>query len=251
LVAGKSERSSLCNYPDHGLTIINTNHWHITFRHATYRPHQPTGHFHNDQLAITLFDDGDPVFIDPGTISYTGDPELRNTLRSISYHNTFCINDYEPENTQLRDIDLFVLPRKKHTSVPDVIERKNSFYVRDYHDGYAFLGLTAQRTLEVFSDVHTCSITDSWSGKIKHNLYSSWAFIVAPQVTVEKCNEKKWTVKIRDKERLVIESSLPFTVTQAYCSSVYGKKESCYMLKASMTCDDKEHTVRIKRIADY
>jgi len=244
---GKSERSSLCNYPDFGLTIIKTKHWHITFRHATYRTYQPTGHFHNDQLAITLFDDGDSVFIDPGTISYTGDPQMRNALRSIANHNTFFIKDYEPENTRLYSIDLFVLPRRKHILAPEIIETKNSILVRDSHAGYAFLGLTAQRTIQVLSDVHEFCITDSWLGKIKKSFYSSWTFIVAPHVGIEKIDEKKWVIIIRDKERLIVESSLSFMIEQAHCSSIYGQKTPCYKLNALMACDNKEHVIRIKR----
>ena len=230
-----------------GLTIIKTKHWHITFRHATYRSHQPTGHFHNDQLAMTLFDDGDPVFIDPGTISYSGDPDMRNALRSIANHNAFFIKDHEPENTRLHDIDLFVLPRRKHIIAPEIMETQNSVFIRDSHAGYAFLGLMAQRTIEVLGDVHECSITDSWSGKIKHSLYSAWTFMVAPQVIVEKIDEKKWVIIIRDKKRLIIESSLSFMIEQAYCSSIYGQKTPCYKLNASMACDNKEHVIRIKR----
>lgn len=235
------------HYADFGLTIIKTKHWHITFRHATYRSHQPTGHFHNDQLAITLFDDGDPVFIDPGTISYTGAPEMRNALRSIANHNTFCIKDHEPEDTRLHDIDLFVLPRRKYILTPEIIETESSIFVRDCHDGYAFWGLTAQRTLEVLDKKHECIIHDCWVAKAIPALESSWAFVLAPQVNVEKIDEKKWVIIIRDKKRLIIESSLSCTIKQAYCSSVYGQKTLCYKLNASMACDNKEHVIRIKR----
>ncbi len=230
-----------------GVSIIKTHHWHITFRHATYHARQPTGHFHNDQLAITLFDDGDPVFIDPGTISYTGDPQMRNALRSIAYHNTFYIDGYEPENTRLSNIDLFVLPRRKHSMAPEGIETESSIFIRDYHQGYLFFGLTAQRTVEVLKENHECVITDRWLGKNFSGLYTSWAFVLSPQVTIEKMNENTWAIGIRDQKRLIFESSLAFVVGQTSCSLVYGQAMPCYMLKASMMSDDKEHIMRIKR----
>jgi len=44
------------------------------------------GHDHRDQLAIELWIDGVPWFRDPGSVTYTRDPELRNAYRSALAH---------------------------------------------------------------------------------------------------------------------------------------------------------------------
>lgn len=44
------------------------------------------GHDHRDQLAIELWVDGVPWFRDPGSATYTGDPDLRNAYRSALAH---------------------------------------------------------------------------------------------------------------------------------------------------------------------
>jgi hypothetical protein len=51
------------------------------------------GHAHSDALSVTLTTGGAPLLIDPGTATYTGDPELRTRLRSSVSHNTVTVNE--------------------------------------------------------------------------------------------------------------------------------------------------------------
>jgi hypothetical protein len=53
------------------------------------------GHSHNDQLSFELHVDGLPLIVDPGTATYTRDPELRNALRSTRAHNVPEIDGQE------------------------------------------------------------------------------------------------------------------------------------------------------------
>jgi hypothetical protein len=50
------------------------------------------GHSHSDSLSITVWLDGLPVFIDPGTYTYVADPEERAWFRSSAAHNTVRID---------------------------------------------------------------------------------------------------------------------------------------------------------------
>jgi hypothetical protein len=56
------------------------------------------GHAHADALSMTLTIDGLPLLIDPGTGSYTVDPQLRDRLRSTASHNTLEL-DGRPQST--------------------------------------------------------------------------------------------------------------------------------------------------------
>jgi uncharacterized heparinase superfamily protein len=57
-------------------------------------PHgyQNAGHAHADALSLTFSFRGRPLLIDPGTGSYTSDPDLRERLRSTALHNTVTID---------------------------------------------------------------------------------------------------------------------------------------------------------------
>jgi hypothetical protein len=50
------------------------------------------GHGHADALAITLRQAGVDLLIDPGTFTYTGDPQWRAHFRSTAAHNTVTVD---------------------------------------------------------------------------------------------------------------------------------------------------------------
>ena len=51
------------------------------------KAHRYRGHFHNDQLSMDLWVKGNQLLADPGNITYTGDMDVRNNLRSAKAHN--------------------------------------------------------------------------------------------------------------------------------------------------------------------
>ena len=58
------------------------------------------GHAHADALSIVLSADGLPLLIDPGTSTYTMDPQTRDKFRSSAWHNTVIVDgrmQSEPE----------------------------------------------------------------------------------------------------------------------------------------------------------
>ncbi len=50
------------------------------------------GHAHDDALSCVLSIGRHPMFIDPGTATYTMDPEIRDRFRSTAMHNTLMLN---------------------------------------------------------------------------------------------------------------------------------------------------------------
>lgn len=53
------------------------------------------GHSHNDKLSVEIFYKGNNFIVDPGTAVYTGNPSLRNRMRSVNLHSTVVINGSE------------------------------------------------------------------------------------------------------------------------------------------------------------
>ena len=51
-----------------------------------------SGHSHSDTLSIVVRSGGEEILIDPGTYTYTGEPEWRDWFRGSSAHNTIRID---------------------------------------------------------------------------------------------------------------------------------------------------------------
>ncbi|OHB63548.1 MAG: hypothetical protein A2Y77_03405 [Planctomycetes bacterium RBG_13_62_9] len=90
--------------------------WHVLRRGREYclvscgrnGPAGRGGHAHNDKLSIELASGGRDVVVDPGTYTYTADPDRRNRFRSTGYHNTVRVEEHE-QNGPLNG-DVFTLP---------------------------------------------------------------------------------------------------------------------------------------------
>jgi uncharacterized heparinase superfamily protein len=50
------------------------------------------GHSHSDTLSMVLRSGNADILIDPGTYTYTGEPEWRDWFRGTRAHNTICID---------------------------------------------------------------------------------------------------------------------------------------------------------------
>ena len=51
-----------------------------------------SGHSHSDTLSIIVRSGDEEILIDPGTYTYTGEPEWRDWFRGSSAHNTIRID---------------------------------------------------------------------------------------------------------------------------------------------------------------
>lgn len=74
-------------FPDFGLYVIRGADIHVSFRCSDHaRQDAPSGHTHDDNLSVSLFDGEDHIIADPGTYVYTSLPEWRNKYRFHDAH---------------------------------------------------------------------------------------------------------------------------------------------------------------------
>ena len=74
-------------FPDFGLAIVRGSGFFLALRCAQFcRTDAPTGHLHDDNLAMELYADGALLVYDPGTFVYTSLPDARNAYRGASAH---------------------------------------------------------------------------------------------------------------------------------------------------------------------
>ncbi|MGE0446234.1 MAG: alginate lyase family protein [Vicinamibacterales bacterium] len=136
------------------------------------------GHAHADALAVTVTVDNHPLLIDPGTATYTMDPERRDRFRHSLSHNTLTLDgrsSSEPAGpfhwrtrTDARRDVLRVTP---HLS-----------WAEGSHDGY---GAARHRRSIVHERSGGWLILDEVAGRGRHTIDLCWHFDPAWQVTCE------------------------------------------------------------------
>ena len=97
LLAGPLERASGAGkwesrlFPDAGLAVMSHGAVHAIVDAGPFGALH-SGHSHSDALSIILRNGNEEILIDPGTYTYTGEPEWRDWFRSSAAHNTIRID---------------------------------------------------------------------------------------------------------------------------------------------------------------
>jgi hypothetical protein len=94
IVEGEKPKRKSLQYKDSGYTILRSEDEskYLLFDHGKFGFKDPV-HSHADSLSFELIVAKQPVFIDPGTYSYTGDKKLRNYFRSAAAHNVCLVEE--------------------------------------------------------------------------------------------------------------------------------------------------------------
>lgn len=221
------------HYQNFGISIIRDNDWHITFRHPTYHPRQPSGHFHHDQLAITLAYKNIPILIDPGTYLYTSSAHWRNLFRSRMSHNTFGSSSSRNKN------DLFQLPREAN---------QDPLTHHITKSGIKLFGRHGNQERNIFYNKEEGSV-EVVDGTNSTGLYT-WNFLFHPEISVTE-EEKGWLISHQEKPLLTMSCSQPFKKEVGFFSPEYGVKEECTRLTTTTaaSCLQKVRFSK-KRVSD-
>jgi hypothetical protein len=93
--ASAPARATHTTFPAAGYSLCRSPagpHWQMLFDHGPLGIAPSYGHGHADALAITLRQADIDLLIDPGTYTYTGDPQWRSYFRSTAAHNTVTVD---------------------------------------------------------------------------------------------------------------------------------------------------------------
>lgn len=126
---GDATSADLRAYPDFGFYLVRTDRIWLAVRCGPIGQNGNGGHAHNDQLAVELFVDGEPVWVDPGTYLYTPLPARRDEYRSVHAHHAPRVAGREPATL---DKALFRLGDEAKSCCVYFGERG----FLGYHDGY-------------------------------------------------------------------------------------------------------------------
>jgi hypothetical protein len=89
--AGSSSRA----FPHAGYYVMREGDLHCAISCGAVGTRGVGNHSHNDVLSLCVWAAGREWITDPGTGSYTGEPDVRNRLRSTSAHATLQLGDRE------------------------------------------------------------------------------------------------------------------------------------------------------------
>ena len=98
-----------------GLYVIRGGNGYALVRAGTTPHHAPAAHAHNDALAVELWLDRKPVFVDRGTLCYASDVVERNRWRSTAAHNTVMVDGRE--QNRLSDSEPFKMTQEAQVRV--------------------------------------------------------------------------------------------------------------------------------------
>jgi hypothetical protein len=130
------------------------------------------GHSHNDKLAIELHVAGRLAVCDPGSPSYTGDPELRNAFRATRAHATVVVDGLE--QAPIPPDRLFALPEAAGARVVAFDPGGAAERFVGEHAGYARAGVVHERAISVSAE--GVVVVDRLRGSGRHAVELRWPF---------------------------------------------------------------------------
>jgi hypothetical protein len=224
----QKENSTLHYYPSFGLSIIKNEKIHLSLRHHAYNNNQPTGHFHNDALSITLAVDNIPIFIDPGSYVYTPSKFWRNYFRSVNVHNTFFIEQEEPVPFDNR---MFALAMPISHAIEKPLQEDTQIILKGSHSLYNRFGLQAQRS--IIYEKNKFIIADQWKQQrdINNSLTSCWNFTLHPAINAIQ-QDQHLMLTYKNSPLIIFSSDLEFALEDSWVSFSYGSKVPSKALKA-------------------
>ncbi|MBN1549678.1 heparinase II/III family protein [Candidatus Babeliales bacterium] len=206
-------------YRQFGVSVIKTEHLHVSLRHHAYQSQQPSGHFHNDMGSITLAVDDEPFIVDPGSYLYTPSGIWRNRFRSVTVHNTFWKTGEEPVPFDER---LFALTLPERTvGVTDVLQT-------------SWMSGSRRATRTLVCDGQSLNIVDQWTGD--DAVDTTWNFIIGPSVMAS-----------RDGNLIILQSNISGAkvalhvegdteIVDAWYAQKYGSKMRCAAICGRSVC---------------
>ncbi|MCA1795282.1 MAG: heparinase II/III family protein [Desulfobacteraceae bacterium] len=153
-------------FTDAGYSVINyRDGLFLTFDHGPLGMAPLYNHGHADALSITLYKDGVPFLIDPGTYRYNGVSGYRTYFKSTRAHNTVCVDGLD----QARQLTGFIWDCPYESKLQTVIEDRDTICLKALHNGYGRLQSPVIHHREItVKDGLFCLINDWFSGEGGH-----------------------------------------------------------------------------------
>jgi hypothetical protein len=223
----RKQGKKINHFKNSGYTIINAaNNVCVTFDHGSLGMAPLYNHGHADALSVTLFKDGNAIFVDPGTYRYNGVPEWRRYFKGTRAHNTVTIDG---QDQALQETG-FISSHPFHTKILKSCEQKDFFLIQAEHDGYARLKkpVRHKRTVLFFNKTDFL-IKDTFSGKGSHEFELN--FHLHPDADVFE-QDGWWKVSNKGSSVFIKRvDAADFSVKNGEKNPLFGWYSPCYGIK--------------------
>jgi len=222
---GKAKEVSSSAYRDSGVFIMRKERDYLIVHCGDLGTGGKGTHSHNDNLSFELFADGIKYLVDPGTYTYSRDPEMRNLFRSTGYHNTLVI-DGEEQNIIIED-DLFSLNKNSNTSVMSwKSSKEEDAFIGEIEIGpHREHGVIHRREIRFDKVKRTWNIRDRVVGQGEHDIV--WNFHLGDGLEIERKDDNVIVIWNDKHSALRMEKDLNTTemkIVKGWYSRGYGKK---------------------------
>jgi hypothetical protein len=165
-----------------GVHVLRGGGWYAALRAGSYGQQGVGGHAHNDQLALVLYSDGQPIVIDPGTASYTGDRLARDRFRGTAAHATAIVDG--AEQSPLHDARPFALPDRADGRLILFEELGGVARLAAEHRGYRRLParVTHRRRLTLHRKEGLLLVEDELDGRGEVDVELRFPLAISPQL---------------------------------------------------------------------
>ena len=157
------------------MAVIRDGKTHLTICNTGIGTGGFGNHKHNDQLSVEWGVGRQPIFADPGSYTYTQDPQARNAFRGTAFHTTVMVDGQEQH--ELRPDLLFRL----FVQGEGTLESSDAG-VLVAHTAYQRLGVSHRRRMSLAGEGYVI-VDDFFSGSDGHTL--EWFFSLYPGVTLQ------------------------------------------------------------------
>ena len=192
------------------------------------------GHTHNDKLSFYPVIDGQLLFLDRGSFSYTGFWRKRHEDRRTASHNCPSLNGWE-QNTIWENDPFYNNGEAKCSCSTEI--KGSQLTILGSHTGYD----RYQKSLNVFRRIEwntadrSIRVTDWLEGKTSHDAFRLNLFFLINPIWSTKFTDDGFS--LRYNEKLVIFEDITqigFEPTQGHYSPFYQTEKHCKALKASI-----------------
>ncbi len=216
------------SFPHGGLHVIRSG-WtagsSVMFIDAGPHGFMNGGHAHADALSIDLSLQGQQVFVDPGTFTYTASPQKRDHFRGTSSHSAAIIDGRDS-----------AAPAGPFQWASQVTARGEAWYDTDEvalftgrHDGFEAAGIRYARSV-VFIRPDLWIVRDEVHGAGEHELAVHWQ--CAPGVrAIDGRDHVTLQLTHGTVDMRVVENEGQWAITEGAISPTYGDVREAPLLK--------------------